>query len=243
MSSGGEIRGQPTVISASAPALVRRSDLLWVGGLCGIVFGILTALGHAVSGMEPGSDATAKDFAKFFADNRRFILISFYVFTLAQCFLVVFAGALWSLVRRFRSEEGWANVVLGAAVATAAVSAAENGFAGAAAYRADQKLDPQVALSLFDLGYVFYIWWAPAALFLASAALVAFRTGLFPRWLGWFAFVLVLLLLVLGAPVGVGGWRTVLTFLVFNLFAIWAIAMGVVLMRRAPAALRAHGQS
>jgi hypothetical protein len=73
----------------------------------------------------------------------------------------------------------------------------------------------------------FVLTWAIAAVLLSATAVVVFRTGALPRWLGWSAAVLSPALLV-----GVA-FATSIGFVPYVLTMVWIVATSIVLIRRA----------
>lgn len=93
-------------------------------------------------------------------------------------------------------------------------------------YYADKGLDPELAGVLLALNdFAFVTAWAVYAVMLAASAVVILRTRALPRWLGWSAAAIAVLLLG-SVPFAVSGPPT------FILFFVWVVAASIVLMRR-----------
>ncbi len=93
-------------------------------------------------------------------------------------------------------------------------------------YYADKGLDPELAGVLLALNdFAFVTAWAVYSMLLAASAVVILRTRALPRWLGWSAAALAVLLLG-SVPFALSGPPT------FILFFVWVVAASVVLVRR-----------
>jgi hypothetical protein len=105
----------------------------------------------------------------------------------------------------------------------------------AARYRAGDGLDPQLARTLQDINDAsFYLSFFPLAVLLAAFAIVAIRSGVLPKWLGWIAAALSLVFIV-GGMSGSADLQSEWAGLPMILFMFWVIAASVVLIRRAGA--------
>jgi hypothetical protein len=109
----------------------------------------------------------------------------------------------------------------------------------AAVWRNKQGLDSQLAAALVDMNNVSFVLTSSLdAVMLAAAAVVIFRRGVLPRWLGWLgAGTAVLLILSAPAADRVPPLGILLTF-------VWIAGTSVVLTRRTlrphPATIPAH---
>ena len=152
----------------------------------------------------PEWDAPRPAILAYFADRDTVVLGGFLLMLAAVCFLC-FAGWLRAVLRRAESGDGALSAIAyGGGVAAAAfmlAMPATNVFAALFA----GELGPRSAQTFFFFGDVFLYPAAMASSVLVGAtALVALRTGVLPRWLGWLSLVLALWLLVppLGAAAG-----------------------------------------
>ena len=92
-------------------------------------------------------------------------------------------------------------------------------------YYADKGLDPELAGVLLALNdFAFVTAWAIYSVLLAASAVVILRTRALPRWLGWSAAAIAVLLLG-SVPFAISGPPT------FILFFVWVVAASVVLIR------------
>jgi hypothetical protein len=141
--------------------------------------------------------------------------------------LIVFAVALWAVLRDGDETGVTAMTALGAGIASAIIKLASVPAAFAVYWRNDQGFDPQLATALLDMNdAAFVLTWALDALMLGAAAVVIFRAGVLPRWLGWLGAVAATLSIV-SVPVAtkVPPFGILLTF-------VWMVGTSVVLTRR-----------
>jgi hypothetical protein len=148
---------------------------------------------------------------------------------------IVFAATVASVLRRGEGEHAiLSTTVFGAGLVSAALKIASVPAMFAALWRAKDGLDPQLAAVLIDMNNVsFVLTWAADALMLGAASVVIVRSGVLPRWLGWFAGVAAAVSIA-GVPVAnvVPPLGILLTF-------IWFIAVSIVLYRRPVPSMRA----
>jgi hypothetical protein len=147
---------------------------------------------------------------------------------LALLALVGFVGYLWRVLRDAEGERGWlAGVALAGGLLTATIELASLPAAFAAYYRADDGISTQLATALIDTNNAaFALTWATTALMLSATAVIALRTAVLPRWLGWSAHGIAFPLLASVPFFATGDPPT------FMLALIWIIAASVVLIRR-----------
>jgi hypothetical protein len=137
---------------------------------------------------------------------------------------VVFAAALYSLVRRLDEGGLLAALMLAGGTACAALLLAGNAVSRATAFAATDdafELDPNTRRLFEDAGLLLLASAMIAAILLVCAAsLAALRYGVLPRWLAWAGFPVAALL-----PLAV-------SFLGFLVFALWVIAVSAALALR-----------
>jgi hypothetical protein len=241
------VRAAPDAAAAPVPAPVQAAggwSLERIAALFGIPFVILTLLANALPGATPLRGSSPHKFLEFFANNQTKITAAFLLITIAVFFFFPYLGILWRTFRTAEGDGAWLSTVLvTAATATAAISVADNAFWGAAAFRAHQGLSPALARTLFDLGSIFYMPWLTLSVFLAAAAALIFRTGVFPRWLGWVAAISCPLVLLTGfrGHGGVVSYFVLLGHAGLIAWAIWTVVTSVILTRRFAAAAPSRG--
>ena len=211
--------------------------LLWrLGAACGILFVVLVTLGWEVLGGGGGPDtgASPEQIGAYYSSLPAPGVIDWIAMSLVAlgllC-LMVFVVYLSSVLRRAEGEDGWlSTVALGGGLLT--VVAQLGGFAPgfvALLIRMHEKLDPQVAAALYYLNDGSHsLVWITTPFLLAPVAIIAIRTRVLPRWLGWFAAVLAVGL-PLNVPLAVYGLLPPVFLL---LYLVWIVAASVVLMRK-----------
>lgn len=200
--------------------------------LTGLATVVLLFAGQAISGGGSRPDLTASRaahvawLAKNHADPARYA--GGMIELLGIVLLIAFAATLWSVLRRADGEDGvWAATAFGAGVGSAVLKLASVPAAFAVLWRSRQGFDPQLATALLDMNDVsFTLTWSLDALMLGAAAAVILRTGVLPKWLGYFGALTAVVSLAsmpvatIVPPVGI-----LLTF-------IWIAGTSVVLTRR-----------
>lgn len=145
---------------------------------------------------------------------------------------LAFLSAIPFVVRlhtALRAAEGgsglFSTVALDAGLVMIAVGFAAQLPVLTAFHYADKGLDPELAGVLITLNdFAFVTAWAIYSLLLAASAVVILRTHILPRWLGWSAAAIAVLLLG-SIPFAMSAPPT------FVLFFFWVVAASVVLIR------------
>lgn len=120
--------------------------------------------------------------------------------SLAAFFMIPFSGTVFRALREAEGRDGWLPAVaLGGGIAFAIVLALgiATYWAGFARAATEGGLSPEGATILYDL-YSDIIGGASSimlAAFIGATALAAWRSGLFPPWLGWSSLLITLGLL------------------------------------------------
>jgi hypothetical protein len=213
---------------------MKSSSLDQVGAAGGLVFVVLQMMAQAlmqIGGAEPSFDAPAQTITAFFmARNSQLFALGSYLSVLSLIAFLWFLGSLWSVLRQAESEPAWLSVVVMASGLMVVAAVSGSGGWELAVFRRDQGLDPQIARLLFDQGNITFanIWVGLASLGLATGV-IAIRTGVLPRLLGW-AGVLIAGGLLAARVV----WASSsLVFVPFGLVYIWLMVISIVLTRRA----------
>jgi hypothetical protein len=106
---------------------------------------------------------------------------------------------------------------------------------------APDDIGPSVARALFDLSNMaFAFLWIPIAVFVAGISMAGMRSKALPQWLWGSGAVYAVIAVVASAGVfahsgafAPGGF---IQLIVFLLFALWALALSIVLVRKVGAA-------
>lgn len=115
--------------------------------------------------------------------------------------LMVFFAGFRHLIRQARAEYEWvATLAFGAGIVWWAVSLVADGLEGGAVLDTlGGNADPTAVRALVEGTILIYngsVAFAVTALFMASAGYAILSTGALPRWIGWLAWVSVILCLV-----------------------------------------------
>ena len=156
----------------------------------GLVFIALLIVGLSITPDPPKLDASAQEIAQYYTDEQDGIQASAMVIVGSLFFFVWFLGSLRAaLAAAEGGARRLANLVFGSGLLiTASIMAAVLFTAGAAFHPDDTPAE--VTRTLNDLAVLSFV---PAtaifvAFFLASAVVI-FRTGALPRWVGWLGLV------------------------------------------------------
>lgn len=201
------------------------------GGVAYVVLQMVAQALIQVGGAEPPFSAPAETALAFFeARNPTLCTAGAYVHVVSMAVFVWFLGALWATLREAEGEPAWLSAVAaGSGALAAVVSLASFGW-GLAFFRVQEGISPEMARFLFDLGnFGFANYWVMLANLLGATGILALRTGVLPRWIGWLGVVTAVGLLVARAF-----WAaSPAVMFPYVLVWIWLIATSVVLFRRA----------
>lgn len=209
-----------------------------IGAASGLANVVLTFVGFGLIAAAVGVTDLAssrEEVARHFADPAPTLLwVGGFVEWIGILLFVPFTARLAGAFRQDVAD--WLpSTVFGAGilfVATGILSLS----AGATAYsQAGGDLEPGVAIALaYVRSFAFTLGWGIGALFLATVASLVLTRGILPRWLGWLAGVLALMLLgSLAAPKAEFAQTPPM------LMALWILASSIVLLR-APASRHAR---
>ncbi len=209
----------------------RRWEQIAASG--GLIFVVLGFAGQGliqVGGGEPAFNAPAAEILSFFETRDQLLFtIGGYLVSLSFIAMLWFLGAVWARLQRYEESPRWMSLVaVGSALVGLAVSSATTGWP-MAVFRIEEGLEPQLARYMFDDGnFGFATLWVYLAGFLLATGVVALRDGALPRWLGWFALVTTVALLI-----GRAFWDSPsgLIFIPYVLSSLWIIASSIFLIR------------
>lgn len=194
-----------------------------LGALTGVGFFIALIAGFIIVGEEPpGTDDSVPEIIEFYTDNDTQVWIGISLTMLAATLLVLFAGYLRKVLRAAEGEGHMLSSVVLAGAAVFATGAAIDGTLSAALVDAADDVEPAAVQSLNAL------WnndWVPLALgaliMMLAAGLSIVRHGALPKWLGWVAIVLAVILIT---PIGFAG---------FIGTGLWILIVSIMLAMRA----------
>ncbi|HEY8767915.1 MAG TPA: DUF4386 family protein [Dehalococcoidia bacterium] len=188
--------------------------------LTGLVFVALLVAAFAISGSQPGVHKTGAQVISYYKAHHSRQMPSNYLAALGVVFLVFFAAALRSHLRRFDRAREFAALGFGGALLLALGIASFSSFAWALS-DARNTLDPSAAQALNVLRNDFF--WPLAiglAVFMIGNGIAIARSRALPKWLGWIAFALGVLAM------------TPITFIAFLATFAWSLIVSVLLFVR-----------
>lgn len=207
-----------------------------IGAASGILHVLLVVVGFMVIaefGGVGGPWASTEEIANSLAEaDATRIWIGENVETLGFLFFVLFAAYLWRVVGEGERELAWlATAGFAAALVYVTIGMASGlPTLGAAHFRVDEGIDPQVAAALIDVrDFGYHVGLAFIALWLATVGAVVVRTRVLPVWIGWSAVALS------AAQLAVLPFSILLpdvNITVAALWTAWIVAVSVVLFRR-----------
>lgn len=215
-------------------------DARWerAAGFGGILFVVMVIVSVLLPGEPPMVNDSAKDIAKWFTENDDAIRYAAMIGILATLPLVWWAAALYRLL-----ERGTGNARLGVMVAIGvAIGAAASGVS-AVVYSAVAIVGPLGTGGLAETRLLYLVGTnvnsligIGTALAVGAASAGILRSGMMPKWIAWWGGLVVVLSLA-GSFVAMSTRDAVMlaSFLSFLAFAIWLLAVSVVMLRR-PAA-------
>jgi hypothetical protein len=165
--------------------------------LSGAVFVVLFIVGFIVSGSSPSSDDPNEKIAAYLAksSNQTKNIVAFFILLLAMLFLIWFYASLRArLAQAERGDHGLSSLAFGAGIASAVFQVMAISIFLSPIITADDadkfRVDPGIYRLTQDLGYMVWVASTVAGALVAwAASAVILRTGLLPRWFGWFGVV------------------------------------------------------
>jgi hypothetical protein len=204
-------------------------------GISGLVFVILSVAVAVTAPPLPSVAATGSNVLAYFTNNQGGVLIGNYLGAVAL--LPGFIITLYVVLAIRDAEPGRGYIWLLALVTnTASIAAAVVVFILFQTAAVVAKGSPsELALALSDAAAIsFAMFFVPQAAGVASVAWGVQRTGVLPRWIAWFGWLVVVAMLVasfgvivLTEPLAAGG---IVTALAFGLFAVWFLAISITLL-------------
>lgn len=171
-----------------------------------------------------------EEILSFFADsgNRALEFVSVALIAFAVLFFLWFVSTLRDRLRAVEPEpKGLSALAFGAGVASAALLMAALSVFGAIPAAVDETdrfvLDPNLARVIENVSFLLFVGSTMvASVLVAATSVLALRTAVLPRWLGWVGMAVALALLV-----------AVFFVPIFALWA-WVVVVSVVLIARPP---------
>ena len=194
----------------------------------GIVYVVLFVAGFIVGGDEIGdSDA---EIVAYYGDGgtRAGEIAAFFLVVVAALFFLWFASTLRDRLRSVEAEpKSLSSLAFGAGVASAALFVAALAVFQAVSFtiefRDEFQLDPNLARLLETAGILLFTGAVMFASVLVTAtSVLAIRTAVLPKWLGWLGLLVAVALLL------------AIFFFPFFVLLAWVLVVSVVLIVRAP---------
>ncbi|HEY3865199.1 MAG TPA: hypothetical protein VGL54_03835 [Solirubrobacteraceae bacterium] len=192
-----------------------------LGSLTGVLFAVLIVAAAISGGETPEANASAVKVIAYYGTHRSQIETSAILFAIAFLVIVLFAGSLRSYLRRTSSAEGLSALVLagGVLMAVGAITgtAVEYGLAHNL-----HAISPTEAQTLnFISNEIFLPLLAGAFIFGVASGLAILRGAALPKWLGWVAIVLGIIVLIppIGFPALIG-------------FVLWSLIVSILMYQR-----------
>lgn len=197
----------------------------------GILYVVLALAGNTIGHLEsPPATASQDTMTAYWMAQSTAWPLGAIIGSLAFFCFVFFLGSLYHLLRQAEGPSGAFSIVaFGGGLLTAIVQLIEVTRMVAAIQIVQEGGDPMIARALQHMnGSSFVLSWFSLAILLSATAVVALRTAVLPRWLGWMTALLALALL---ASYIVAIMMVELPF-AFLLTLLWIIGVSIVLIRR-----------
>jgi hypothetical protein len=183
-----------------------------------------------VSASDPGSEI-----AGYFAANQAALRAQGLLFLIGAGFFLWFLGSLRSFLIRAEAGTGrLSTVALAAGVASTMLTVVALAFQVGLAAAANGEAQPAL---VGIMGALFTVANLPLAVMLIAVAVLSFRTGAFPAWLGWLSILAAAAQLLPtfgivldGGPMAVDGWLA--AYLPYPLYVVWLASATVAMLRR-----------
>jgi hypothetical protein len=193
-----------------------------LGALTGVAFLVVLIVGIAITGEPPAADDSAQDVVDFYTDNETEVWISVSLTMLAATLLVLFCAYLRKVLRAAEGEGHMLSSVVLVGAAVFATGAAFDATLSATLVDTVDDIEPASVQTLNALWNNDYVPLGLGALLITLASgLSIIRHGALPKWLGWVAIVLAV---VLVTPIGFAG---------FIGTGLWIVVVSIMLARRA----------
>jgi hypothetical protein len=202
---------------------------------------LVFALGVAAATFERGAplaNAPVEATLAFVAAYRTELRAQSLLFVLSAGVYLWWFGSLRSFLLRAEGEPGrLATVAFGAGVSWAGLQMVLQSAQVALAMGSGGDVAPGLAGMIGDLTYALsVIAYVPMAIMLAAVAVISWRTGVLPAWLGWLSAItaatnlcMSLGIVVDSGPLVPGG---TLTYALYALMVVWLVAVTTVMVVR-----------
>jgi hypothetical protein len=203
---------------------VERSSNAWLLPLTGAAFVVLTIVSFIVAGEPKHADDPVNEIVDFYLDNKDSIIAGQLIGAIGALLLLFFAAHLRRVLED--AGAGWLGILPLVGLVIMTIGFAIDGTIMIAAAEAADDIEPssvQTLQALWDNDFL------PIALgvlvFLFSVGIAVVKTAALPKWLGWVAIALGIVVLI--PPIG---------FVAFLGLALWLLIVSIMLSVRARSA-------
>ena len=199
--------------------------LMPLSGVVFVVLGLIAVV--AVGGDSPDTDDPAAEVAAFYADHTGRQAAAAFLLAIAVPFVIFFAAGIAARTRDAAGDvPAWRYVLVGGAVLVAGTLLITSASVFGAADAADNDASAEAIQALHVLGADAWIAFNASfgIMLLGAAGCILRGAPVVPRWLGWAALVLGILLFIPFAD-----------FIALLVTLVWILVVSVVLFTRAGA--------
>jgi hypothetical protein len=202
---------------------MQRNSREWLVPLTGIAFIVLLAVSLIVQGSPKGADDGPAAVAKWYLDNKDAAEISSFIGVVGAALLIFFGAYLRKVLEDAEGPGSMLPILALIGVTIVAIGGAIDGMLlFAAAEAADDIPAPEIQTIQAIWDNDFLPFFLGVLVFLWSVGLSVLRSGVLPKWLGWFAIVFGVI--SLAGPIGFIGALGA---------AVWIIIASIMLSMRA----------
>lgn len=212
---------------------IEAHERRWIA-ISGLLFVVAWIVGVVVAS-PPAATAPIAELIKYYTANQSMVMLQAYIANgLTGFLLIIFAGALYSVLRRAEGESPvLSTILLGAGIVAAALSCMEALFTQVLAAHSIATGNAPVIQALLYANIEIDTFKLPIlALMILMASLLSSRSaGIVPRWLAWVGGIeAVLLVIASGSTLSASGIFTVALFASFVGLLFWAAAVSVIVL-------------
>jgi hypothetical protein len=202
---------------------MQRNSREWLVPLTGIAFIVLLAVSLIVQGSPKGADDGPAAVAQWYLDNKDAAEISAFIGVVGAALLIFFGAYLRKVLEDAEGPGSMLPILALIGVTIVAIGGAIDGLLlFAAAEAADDIPAPEIQTIQAIWDNDFLPFFLGVLVFLWSVGLSVLRSGVLPKWLGWFAIVFGVI--SLAGPIGFIGSLGA---------AVWIIIASIMLSMRA----------
>jgi hypothetical protein len=199
----------------------------------GFAFVVLGLIGTAISGSPPAATDPPREILDYFQDSEGALRVASYLSVLGIFFLLFWLGNLWATLRRAEGGAPLLTVVAGLGAVLGAAGAGVSFAVTSMVALRNQSIGPGGAAVFYELSFTLLgaSGVGIAALVLATS-LIVLRTTVFPRWIGAYGIVLTIAWLIAAGAIATDkDFIGIFGLISFVLWAIWILAISVVMLR------------